>query len=331
MRFALIFVGAMLSTLALTAWVRAYALRRQVMDIPNARSLHQTPTPRGGGLALVVPVLLVEALAIRAQWLTWPVGLILLSGPSVLALLGWCDDRRPLGAGLRFGVQLGVAGTSCLALWWLGGRALPGYWVPALALGMVWFINLFNFMDGSDGLAGSQSLAAGLGLAALALQSGEMAQAAGLLALAGASLGFLGWNWSPARIFMGDVGSCFLGCAYALWGVLAVLTGTHSWPFLILFAPFITDATLTLCWRMGVGERWWQAHRSHVYQRLILAGATHAQLAQGCLALVLLLCPLAWLAQHWPAKAGLATTLAYGLTVALWLSIRFRMRRKSHP
>lgn len=329
MRYALIFVGAMLGTLALTAWVRAYALRRQVVDIPNTRSLHAVPTPRGGGLALVVPVLLVEALAIGLQWLAWPTGLILLTGAGLLALLGWCDDRRPLGVGVRFAVQFGVASASCLGLWWLGGRGVPGYWLPALALGMVWFINLFNFMDGSDGLAGSQSLAAGLGLAALALHRGDSAQATGLLALAGASLGFLGWNWSPARIFLGDVGSYFLGCAYALWGVLAVLTGAHSWPFLILFAPFITDATLTLCWRMGAGERWWQAHRSHAYQRAILAGASHAQLARGCLMLVLALSPLAWSAQQWPAKAGLVTTLAYGLTVVLWLSIRYPTRPKS--
>jgi UDP-N-acetylmuramyl pentapeptide phosphotransferase/UDP-N-acetylglucosamine-1-phosphate transferase len=189
-----------------------------------------------------------------------------------LAYVGWRDDRKPLSARLRFGVQIIVSLFSVSTLWALHPTdGLAIWYVPLLALAMTWFINLYNFMDGSDGLAGSQAVLGGLGIGALALAGGVSEIAATSFALAGASLGFLYWNWSPARIFMGDVGSYFLGGLFALLLLRGILSTVAPWRWLMVFAPFITDATLTLLARMLRRQRWWEAHREQGFDRLLEA------------------------------------------------------------
>ncbi|MDH4380302.1 MAG: glycosyltransferase family 4 protein [Gammaproteobacteria bacterium] len=319
MTYLLIFLASCASTAVLTGAVRRYALRAQVLDLPNARSLHAAPTPRGGGLGVVPVVLLVQLAA--AIWFgdsALPAGLTVLVAGG-LAYVGWRDDRKPLSARLRFGVQIIVSLFSVSTLWALHPtNDLAIWYVPLLALAMTWFINLYNFMDGSDGLAGSQAVLGGLGIGALALAGGVSEIAATSFALAGASLGFLYWNWSPARIFMGDVGSYFLGGLFALLLLRGILSTGAPWRWLMVFAPFITDATLTLLARMLRRQRWWEAHREHAYQRLILKGWAHAQvaLAYGVFSLVSLGCALL---SAQSGNSGLGVMLlVYGLAATLW-------------
>lgn len=321
MMLAAAFVFALVMALVLTGLVRRYALARAVLDRPNARSLHTSPVPRGGGLALVPPVLLVALGEVLMRGEGWRPTLVFAGGAALLALLGWSDDRQPQSARGRFITQFLVLGYCLYALWW----AAPSPFGPGCLLVlplMVWFVNLYNFMDGSNGLAGSQALAGGLGIALLASLEGMPGIAMTGVALAGASAGFLYWNWSPARIFMGDVGSYFLGGAFALLVLRAGLAGSEPWPWLLLFVPFVTDATATLLWRMARRERWWQAHREHAYQGLILRGWSHQRVALWCLALNFAVLPLAWWAWQRPSL-GLPLTLGvYALALLLWWRVR---------
>jgi Fuc2NAc and GlcNAc transferase len=225
-----------------------------------------------------------------------------LGGGSLVAAVGWLDDHRSVAAHWRV---LAHTVAALWALWWLGGmpeldlgpvQLTLGVWGALLGLvAMVWLTNLYNFMDGIDGLAGTQAVVTGT-MAALLVASRDPGLAAGCLALAAAALGFLWWNRPPARIFMGDVGSGMLGFCFA---VLAVAGERHgSLPALIwtlLLALFVWDATFTLARRVMRGERWYQAHRSHAYQRLVQKGWSHARVTLAVLLVNLLfLAPLAW-------------------------------------
>ena len=326
MTLALTAVLSLFLALILTGLVRRYALSRAVLDLPNARSLHAVPVPRGGGLALLPPVLLATLAETLSRGEGLRTTLVFIGGTGLLALLGWSDDQRPLSAKARFALQFCILGLCLYALWW--APASPFGLACGLCLPvMVWFVNLYNFMDGSDGLAGSQALAGGLGVALLGTLEGMPGIALTGAALAGASAGFLYWNWSPAKIFMGDVGSYFLGGAFALLLLRAGLAGSTPWPWLLLFVPFVTDATCTLLWRMARGERFWQAHREHAYQRLILRGCSHQQVALGCLLLNLMVWPIAWLAWHRPAAGPGLTFAVYALAVVMW----WRVPRQANP
>lgn len=280
--FLLVPAVAILSAL-LTDVVRRYSLARGVMDEPNARSSHTVPTPRGGGLAIVLTWLLALVVLASAGMLGWRAFWAIGAGTSVVAAVGWLDDNRDLRASLRFATHLGAA---ILGVLLLGGLPAVDLGIAVVPLGPVgslfavlfvaWLVNLYNFMDGIDGIAGVEAVTAG---AALAVVFGG-AHATGLslaaATLAAGALGFLLLNWPPARVFMGDVGSGAVGYAFALLA-LAGRTGTGL-PLLLLALPlwtFILDATFTLFRRALRGERLHEAHRSHVYQRLVQAGWSH--------------------------------------------------------
>jgi len=249
--------------------------RRAVLDRPNERSSHVAPTPRGGGIAVIG--------ASVAAWLVFAVARIV--PPSTvavalaavgLAIVSWLDDLRDLSPAVRLLAQFAVVVVGILAL--PHGAIFQGWLPPALdaiaaALLWVWFVNLFNFMDGIDGIDASEAISIGLGLALIA--GSDFALAAPAATIVGAALGFLVWNWAPARIFMGDVGSVPLG--YLLGFLLYELALRGQWvPALILPAYFLVDATLTLLRRLARGERIWQAHREHFYQRAVQRGLSHA-------------------------------------------------------
>lgn len=312
----------------LTGLVRRYALSRAVLDIPNERSLHSVPTPRGGGLAIVVVVSLAHAACVSLGLLPLVPGSAWGGAALLLAALGWADDRRPLPARTRLLVQLAIA---FVALAVMSGATQPGVLWQALAVvlggvAFVWFVNLYNFMDGADGLAATQATVAAGTLGMFAAIDGDTGVAAVGLALAGASAGFLRWNRAPARIFLGDVGSYFLGGYLGLLACYLLTRGDPLWHWLILLAPFVTDASLTLGRRILAGERWWAAHRTHAYQRLVTAGWSHARLARAFLALCLLLMLLAAAAFRQPALAPWLALLAYGLTVTIWAMILLQRR-----
>lgn len=259
----------------LTALLRRYALARSLMDIPNARSSHSLPTPRGGGVAIVVSFMLGLYLAFFAGMGEAAELLYALSGAGLgIALLGFLDDHGHIAARWRL---LGHFVAAAWALFWLNG--MPplvlfgssldfgwfGYCVAAFYL--VWLLNLYNFMDGIDGIASVEAVCVCLGGALLYWVAGHVEMVALPLLLAAATAGFLFWNFPPARIFMGDAGSGFLGVVLGILSLQAAwVEPSLFWGWLILLGVFIVDATFTLVRRLLRGDKVYEAHRSHAYQ-----------------------------------------------------------------
>jgi Fuc2NAc and GlcNAc transferase len=272
----------------LALWMRRLALARGILDVPNSRSSHKSPTPRGGGVGIVVGASAGFSLLYATNLLDSNVLIALLGGGIPVALVGLVDDYRPLPARIRMVIHV-VAAVWALA--WLGGvpplrvgshlvqLGYAGYVVGVL--GIVWTLNLVNFMDGIDGIAASEAVFIGVGAAVLVIVAGgATAHSHGLpaadLVLAAACCGFLCLNWPPARIFMGDVGSGYVGFSIA---VLALATTRQdpaaTWEWLLLGGVFFVDATLTLVRRVARGKRAYDPHRDHAYQWLARRWRSH--------------------------------------------------------
>lgn len=244
---------------------------RLATDVPNDRSLHVVPTPRVGGWG-IVPVAVVGTLLFAPS--LWYAAL----GTAFLAAISQVDDRRGLPARVRFTAHL----IAVVALVVLFPANAPWWVLVILAFLMIWLVNLYNFMDGADGLAGGMALFGFAGYAAGAVLSDrpspELAWSA--TAISGAALGFLLFNFHPARIFLGDAGSISLGFLAGALGYWGWRGGV--WPIwfpMVVFAPFIADASITLARRLLRGEKFWQAHREHYYQRMVRSGIGHARTA----------------------------------------------------
>lgn len=251
----------------LLAWLlRSGRAHRWALDQPNHRSLHSEPTPRVGGLGIVTGVLLTTAML--GQWLL--TGLLLL-----LALVSWLDDRGHVPIPVRLCAQF------LAIIIWIAVQ-VPEGWLLGIAavFALVWMTNLYNFMDGSDGLAGGMAVFGfgAFGMAAWLTSDGTLALLA--FSVAAPALGFLCFNFPPARIFMGDAGSVPLGFLAGSIGLTGWMHGT--WPIwfpLLVFSPFLMDASATLLKRILRRERFWTAHHDHYYQRLIRLGWSHRRLA----------------------------------------------------
>lgn len=255
---------------AAIALARRSPLAERLADRPNARSLHETPRPRVGGLGLMAGAMAAVLAAGSAE-------MRLVAACALgLALLSLRDDARPLPALVR------LAGHAAAAIVVVAGPlgAPPLLAAIPLVLAIAWMTNLYNFMDGADGLAGGMGVA-GFGALALAADAGgaaDLALASG--AIAAASLAFLAYNVPPAKVFLGDAGSIPLGFLAGALGVLGIARGLWpTWFPLLVFSPFIVDATVTLLRRIVAGERVWEAHRTHYYQRLVTGGWSHRRLA----------------------------------------------------
>ena len=315
---------------ALTWASLQHALTQGILDVPNPRSSHVTATPRGGGIAIAATCLAGALLTSAAALVPWLITLTLVIAGGAVAAIGYVDDRRGVSPRVRFLVHV-VAATGCIIVVWSvphSGDLLSLMIYAALIVGAVlalsWAINLFNFMDGIDGLAGSQALFVA-GASAIFAWSGDRADAAVLPALtAGACCGFLAWNRPPARIFMGDVGSGFLGLwlgAVAL--VLSEQGSVNIWTSIVLGSVFIADATTTLVRRALGGRRWYQAHRSHAYQRLARRWGSHARVTVLLWLLnLLVVAPIAILSQRYPQLAPPLAAVALVLFAALALVAR---------
>jgi Fuc2NAc and GlcNAc transferase len=303
-----------------TGFARRYALRNAILDIPNVRSSHATPTPRGGGLAIVLAFMSALVFLVCVGKLQLGIASVLAAGGGVIAVTGYLDDHKALPASIRMCVHISAA---ALAVIVVGGISqstlhhigLHGFWLGSL-LGLItlaWFTNLFNFMDGIDGIAGSEAVfVAGAGALINWRYGGDGGLTIAMLVLAAATLGFLVWNWPPARIFMGDVGSGFLGFTLAVLGLAA---SRHSaiplevWA--ILSGVFFVDATVTLIRRMVRGDRWFEAHRLHAYQSLASRWRAHLPVTVIVIAInVLWLFPWAWVAAIYPTQAMLCVAAA---------------------
>lgn len=260
--------------------------RRNIVDNPNERSSHAAPTPRGGGIAVI-------AVLVGAWTILWATGhgfaggamfWLVIGGAAVLAAVSWVDDvRGGLPAAPRFLIQMAAVAAGLFALP-ADGAILQGavpLWADRLIAGLLWlwFINLFNFMDGIDGITGCKTGTIGIGIFVVGLTAGTAAPLAlPGLAAAGVAVGFLVWNWAPAKVFLGDVGSVPLG--HLLGWLLLMLAAMGHWDAaLLLPAYYLADASLTLARRLARGEKPWQAHREHAYQVAVRAGRSHAEVS----------------------------------------------------
>lgn len=325
---AIFIAAAALLSWLLASRVRLYALDKLV-DIPNERSSHSSPTPRGGGLAILITVLGGIVLAGTMRWITLDLALALAGGGAMITAVGWIDDHRDVPARIRFAVQVAAAGW---AIYWLHGIPTLSIGVASVhlgflgtilgILGIVWAINLYNFIDGIDGLAAGEAISTGTIGGLILLAMGHTGLAMISLLIAAASAGFLPLNWAPAKLFMGDVGSGTLGYLFAVLSIASENAGAV--PVLIwvlLLGAFVFDATVTLCRRVANGEHWYQAHHSHAYQRMVQAGRSHAQVSSMILGINLVLAVLAIVAWRRPSFFLIAIGAGTILLAALYLSV----------
>lgn len=319
----------------MTRVLRWYALSHSLLDIPNTRSSHSIPTPRGGGVAIVISFLLALPLLAGMGQLDWSVTWALLGAGAGVALLGFIDDHRHVAARWRLLGHFLAAGW--VVLWLNGapplrlfGSDMPLGWLGgALAvLYLVWLLNLYNFMDGIDGLASVEAICVCLGGALLVLLSGAGTSQVSLyllpLVLGAATFGFLFWNFPPARIFMGDAGSGFLGISLGVLSLQAAWAAPQLlWCWLILLGVFIVDATYTLVRRVRRGDKVYEAHRTHAYQHAAQFCGRHLPVTMAVLAINLL-----WLLPVALAVAVGAVDGLLGLLVAyaplVYLSVRLK-------
>ena len=312
----------------------SFLLRRNsgilVPDTPNSRSLHSQVMPKGGGLVIIVSTAsligiyqaLYQSIAVMHVLIALLVGCI--------AVLGWFDDRHNLKIQTRIVAQIVIACVMVYLLARFQGINIAGYrfeppdWIlfVALVIWIVWMTNLFNFMDGIDGLVATQSTIASIVLAVWFYHAGAFGLVLLNLTLAGALVGFTVLNWRPARVFLGDVGSLSLGIYFAVMGVIG-WTEYHLAvdAFVLLYGLMLFDATLTLVIRILRRERWWEAHQSHFYQRLVRLGYNHAQVTSLAVMVTVCLSIYATLLIHergpqllWIFLGGL-TMAGYGLTI----------------
>jgi FlaA1/EpsC-like NDP-sugar epimerase/UDP-N-acetylmuramyl pentapeptide phosphotransferase/UDP-N-acetylglucosamine-1-phosphate transferase len=314
-----------------------WARNRQIIDTPNERSSHEWPTPRGGGLVIVLASLTGAWLFWRTTHSTAPWGGLLLYtlGSLLVANISWLDDLRPLPNSIRFLAhciaasaaiagfgyweQVNVPFLGPIGLGW-AGLGLTFFWIVGLT-------NAYNFMDGIDGIAGIQAVIAGVAWGCMAFVVGDPVLAVTAVLVAGSCLGFLGHNWSPARIFMGDVGSAFLGYSFAVFPLMLTASKRpHAGGALLIGVlvvwPFVFDTAFTFLKRLFNGENVFQAHRSHLYQRL-------AQTGQGASSVSVLYAALALagaaLAEVWVPDSAAgnvnASVVVPALCVGLWLYV----------
>ncbi len=322
------------ASVGVTWLVKRYAEQHRILDHPSARGLHEQATPRGGGAAILLTasaaLLGLHALGLGG-WLSTPTPVAI---GVAYGVLGWIDDHRSLPIAPRLLAQLALGWVFAICAG--SGLADPLAALFGLPVWLLLFVvavavaggvNVFNFMDGADGYAGGAAVAALAGGAVIAMLTGDQELLLATLAPGAAAAGFLVWNWQPARIFMGDVGSYFLGFQFCALAARDVLAGHGAWLWAILLAPFITDGALTLARRVWRRERFWRAHRTHAYQVLILSGYSHAAVSTGVIALIVgVLAPAALYVRLQPASALHVAAAVYALNGMLWLAAQRRPR-----
>jgi Fuc2NAc and GlcNAc transferase len=299
--------------------VLALAEKSGMIAHPGERQSHAIATPTGGGLGLVFSIIVTTLclqliLPLPGFW--WQ---NMLPGILLLAIVGWRDDKLPVSSLARLLVQLAAS-------FWLLGFGWSQFSLTGVALficmivAIVWLMNLYNFMDGSNGMAGFQGVFTGLMLAVLFQIDGQYEMALIALAVAAACGGFLPLNFPRARVFMGDVASVPLGFIFASLAVYGIQTGSFSLPvFILIMSVFLVDATLTLLARALSGERWYTAHARHVYQRLIAQGWSHSQVLVVYQAInVILVLPAIVLANTYPLYAMVTVGLTLLLLGTCW-------------
>jgi Fuc2NAc and GlcNAc transferase len=281
----IVIAGVLAASFGFTIWVIRNAYNLGLIDIPNQRSSHTQPTPRGGGVVFTVTFYLglIVLFVIGVVDENWILGL-LIGGPLV-AIVGFLDDRKSLPALMRLAVHFVAAIATFAIITRMFAYHIEISFLPTdnqvflgvfCVLYIMWMVNLYNFMDGIDGMAGTQGVVAALLSAALSFWQGSPQLGAVYLLLAASVGGFLFHNWSPAKIFMGDCGAYFLGFAFATLALISKVYLGHSiHAHMILLGVFICDATYTLVLRAIQGKRIYQAHRDHAFQHAVQRGLSH--------------------------------------------------------
>ena len=323
-----------IASLTLTFFIRKYAISREIMDIPNSRSSHTVPIPRGGGLAIVM----VFLCSVLFMGMTSAIGkdlMTALMGGFLIALVGWADDHKCLPVLPRISAHFAAA---LWSVYWLGGfpsinlgfttlhLGLMGY--PLAVLGTVWMTNLYNFMDGIDGLAGGEAVTVSGGAALLLFTSGNTSMAILCLILAASAAGFLVFNWPPAKIFMGDVGSGFLGYTFAVLALASEnMTDVPLIAWMVLLSVFIVDATATLVKRILQGKKFTEAHREHGYQRAVQSGFSHRKVTLWITAINLGIALIMSFSMK-QAMVGSTFIVIYFLMMMLWIILNMQFTLK---
>ncbi len=307
-------------TLLFTGYMRAYALKKNIIDNPNERSSHSVPTPRGGGVAVVCIYLLALAMLIYSQQLTLYIGLTLMAAGFVIALLGFLDDHGHINSMFRLAVHFLVAIGVVISL---GGfsevTAFNGLQLGFIAniiavLFLVWLLNLYNFMDGINGIASVEAITTVVSMAILYYVLNTTLNSDILWLLAACVFGFLLWNFPKAKIFMGDACSGFLGLTLGILALIALKENLALFcAWIICLGVFVVDATYTLIKRVLSGYKMYDAHRSHSYQILSRKWRSHTPVTLAVAAINLLwLFPIAYMTvmQQW-AYPEFAVLIAY--------------------
>jgi Fuc2NAc and GlcNAc transferase len=331
MTYWYVFPIAALVSLVLTAVLRRYALNRSIIDVPNARSSHTVPTPRGGGVAIVIAFLMSLVLLACLQLQPYAQITALFGSGILVAVIGFMDDHGHIAARWRL---LGHFVAALWALFWLDGLPALSFFGVSVDLGwighalaafyLVWMLNLYNFMDGIDGIASLEAICVCLGLTLSYWLTGHAWMIWAPLLLTMTVIGFLYWNFPPARIFMGDAGSGFLGIILAVLSIQAAWVGSEFFfAWLIMLGVFVVDATFTLIRRLVRGDKVYEAHRSHAYQYASRLYGKHLPVT-----LAVVLINLLWLL---PVSLGVtllgldgATGLAIAYVPLILLAVKFK-------
>jgi Fuc2NAc and GlcNAc transferase len=318
----------------LSWWALGYLIkvlvRKEIVDVPNERTLHQGAIPRGGGLVIVAALLagLLLCTFFSGQFLFFGTLTLLM---LAWATLSWVDDNRDLSPHLRLLIQLCLSAITIIAFGWVDsllGIELAWLGVVLSLLGLVWMANLYNFMDGMDGLAGSQGVVASITLSFWFYISGATYLALLCLILSASSYGFVLRNWRPAQIFMGDVGSITLGAFFGTLIIIGVSRYDMSvLSFVSLFAVFIVDASVTILRRASKGEKIWLPHRQHYYQRLATAGYDHSKIVLAAVCLMVLCSVLATIGMAYHDMIMVSTISICVLLAAVLGVIHFLEKR----
>ncbi len=338
----LLFFCILIASIGITNYIRHLAVKNDLFDIPNQRSSHNTPTPKGGGISIVVLLIITTAALFYFQMISREIMSSIIIGLLIISIIGLIDDYKNLPIHIRL---IGYTFGAMMALYFIGGVSSLfendhnffkccdinissfGDIGPFLAiLYILWLTNLYNFMDGADGFAAMQTICVSLFCSFLFYFSGDYALVVVMLCLVSATSGFLYWNLAPAKIFMGDVGSCSIGFFFGLFSIYTAkeeIVPISIW--LILLAPFIGDATFTLIKRMTNKEKWYEAHQSHAFQNLFRLGLSHGQLTLGLfLTNLLFMWPLAIFAQINQNYDLYIVLLAYILVWIIWFIAHFK-------
>ncbi|MEW6996613.1 glycosyltransferase family 4 protein [Colwelliaceae bacterium BS250] len=317
----MIYIIILLCSFLCTLCIKKYALKNNVIDIPNERSSHSTPTPRGGGLSVVITFLVSLAVCIYIQGFDLFVGISLFVGGALVAFIGFIDDHGHVDAKWRllihsiasFCVVYSVNGLPVLDIFGVEfDFGVFGYFLSVVAI--IWILNLFNFMDGIDGIAGVEAITctffAGLFLSFISPESSLVTM---LWLLTASVSGFLLLNFPPAKIFMGDAGSGFLGFMLAVFALVSsTIDQSMLWVWLILLGVFIVDATFTMVRRFARGEKIYEAHCSHAYQFASRKYSSHLKVTLSVLIInVFWLAPMAYLVINETLNGASALCISY--------------------